>query len=103
MATFDEGEVTDLAEILGTNSDVLGLHLELYAAIITDSDKTAVLSRVTDYQAVEDNDVDIFAKERNFGAQRSSDKKRSLIRARIVSLLHAEDFVSASGSRLVRA
>ena len=103
MATFDESEITDLAEILGTDSNHLSVHLDYYAPLITDSDKTAVLSRVTDYQAVEDNDVDIYAKERNFGAQISSDKKRSLIRARIVSLLHAEDFVSASGSRLVRA
>jgi hypothetical protein len=100
MATFDDSEITDLAEILGTNSIDLSTHLGFYEEVITDTDKISVLQRVTAYQAVEDDDLDVYAKEKNYGAQRSSDKKRSLIQSRIAKLLHWQN--TNSGSRLVR-
>jgi len=100
MATFDESQITSLARIFGTNSDVMGLHLDLYAGIITDADKTAILLDVTAYGLVQDNDVSIDPKERNFGARIGADTKRSLIKQRIGGLIQ---FQVSSGSRLVRA
>lgn len=88
MATFDEDEITDLAEILGTNSDLLDAHLDLYASVITDSDKTKVLARVTEWAAVDNDTVTIEPMERNFGVRKGSSSTRSLIAQRIAALLH---------------
>ncbi len=101
MSTFTAQQITDLAEILSTNSDVLGLHLDYYASVITDTDKTAVLGSVTEYQAIESNDVSIEPMEKNFGARIGAGDKRSLIRRRIESLLQWQSV--GTGSRLIRA
>ena len=100
MATFSESQITDLAEIFDTNSETLADHLEFYASVITESDKTAVLARITDFQAVEDNDTSIEPNVRNFGARINSNSKRALIRKRIAALLSWT--LTGSGSRLVR-
>lgn len=100
MATFTEAQITDLAEILGTNSDLLSTHLDFYESLITDADKTAILARVTDYQAVEDKDLSIMPTESNFGAKIGSSEKRSLIRKRIAALLSWQGL--DSGNRLIR-
>ena len=102
MATFTDAQKSDLARIFGTNSEELGYRLDIYAGVITDDDKTAVLADVTAFEAIEDDNINIIDKERNFGARIDPDKKRSLIKKRIAGLLHCEDFMSV-GSRRVRA
>lgn len=103
MATFDEGEITDLAEILGTNSDVLGLHLDFYAGVITDSDKTRVLELVTEWQAIGTDGMteSIEPKEANFGVRSGSGSSAASIKNRIAALLQFQSVATSSG--LVRA
>ena len=99
MATFDEAQTTSLARIFGTTSDVLGLHLDFWAGVITDSDKTAILADITAYEAIENDNVEVSANLKNFGANVSADKKRSLIKRRIAALIGWE---MSSGASLVR-
>jgi hypothetical protein len=101
MAEFDASQITDLAEILGTNSDVLDAHLDYYASVITDSDKTKVLSLVTSWQAVTSYQS-IDAKDRNFGVNYSPAAHRNELASRIARLVQFEQGAS-TGSRLVRA
>ena len=105
MATFSESEITDLAEILGTNSDVLGAHLEYYASVITDSDKERVLELVTEWQAVSTTDMvtTIEPKDRNFGVRVSGGAKINSIVSRIASLLQFTMTAGGGQTRLVRA
>jgi hypothetical protein len=100
MATFDESQVTSLAEIFGQTSDYMGQWLDVRASIITDADKTAILADITSYQAVETDYVDIMPNIGNKGAKLSPDKQRSLIRNRIGSLI---GWQVSSSNRLVRA
>lgn len=102
MATFTESEITDLAEILSTNSDVLGYHLDLYESVISDSDKTRVLELVTEWQAVSTSDmvVTIEPKERNFGARIGAGATTTSIAKRIAAFLQ---WPLVTSSRLVRA
>ena len=102
MATFTESQITDLAEILSTNSDVLGDHLETYASVISDSDKVRVLELVTEWQAISTADmvVTIEPKERNFGARIGAGATTSSIARRIAAFLQ---WPLMTGSRLVRA
>ena len=100
MATFSESQVTSLAEIFGQTSDLMSQWLSIRDGIITESDKTAILADVTSYQAIEDDNVEISAKERNFGAAVSASNKRNLIKKRIAALI---GWQMASGSRLVRS
>src|SRR6185312_15580465 len=99
MATFVESEVTDLARIFGRNSDYMGQYLSIRAGIITDSDKTAILADVTAYQSIEDDNVEVTGNIKNFGANVSADRKRSLIRNRIGALIGWE---VSTGASLVR-
>lgn len=103
MATFTESEITDLAEILSTNSDVLGDHLEFYESVISDSDKTRVLELVTEWQAVGTSGMvtTIEPKDRNFGVRVSAGATTTSIAGRIASLLQFQTY-TASG-RLTRA
>lgn len=105
MATFTEAQITDLAEILSTNSDVLGDHLEYYASVISDTDKTRVLELVTEWQAVSTTDMvtTIEPKDRNFGVRVSGGAKINSIVARIAALLQFEMVAGYGQTRLVRA
>lgn len=87
MATFSSSQITDLAEILGTSSEILGNHLDVYAEVISEDDKTRVLERVTDYQAVEDKTTSFEPVLKNFGAKKNPATQRSLIKQRIAALL----------------
>mgnify|MGYP001378669319 CR=1 FL=1 len=101
MATFTESQISDLAEILCTNSDVLEDHLSYYAEQITESDKTKVLARVTEWQGLDGDFTRIHPRERNFGAEiNPADRKGFLVRS-IASLLHWQ--VSSGVQRLARA
>lgn len=99
MATFTESQITDLAEILGTNSDLLGAHLDYYESVITDSDKTKVLARVTEWQGA-DVGVAIEPKERNFGVRIGANSTQSFIAQKIAALLQWP--MASVSSRLVR-
>lgn len=101
MATFTESQITDLAEILGTNSDVLDYHLDLYAAIITDSDKTRVLERVVEWQAIDGDFVSAEPNATNGGGRYSPSEHRAALAARIAQILQFATYTG--GSRLVRA
>ena len=102
MATFSPTEITDLAEILGTNSDELGAHLDYYESVISDTDKTRVLELVVEWQAVSTSDmvVSVEPKERNFGVRIGAGAGTASLRSRIASLLQ---WPLVTGSRLVRA
>jgi hypothetical protein len=102
MATFTEDQITDLAEILGTNSDALGYHLDAYELVISDSDKTRVLELVTEWQAISTGDMvtTIEPKERNFGARVGSGALSASLARRIATLLQ---WTIVSSNRLVRA
>jgi hypothetical protein len=100
MATFDESQVTSLAEIFGQTSDYMGQWLDVRASIITDADKTAILTDITSYQAIENDNINVTAGPAGFKGQISPSNKRSLIRDRIGALIGWE---VSSSSRLVRA
>ena len=105
MATFSEAQVTDLAEILETNSINLAERLNLYASSITESDKTKVLAKVATWQAsAGDNFTSIRPKEANFGAEINPDKQKNQIKRQIAALILCDDLVSSGGmgGRLVR-
>lgn len=46
MAVFDEAQVTSIASMFETNSDVMDTHLDLHAGIITDADKTEITAQI---------------------------------------------------------
>jgi hypothetical protein len=87
MATFDETQVTNLARIFGTTSDLMSTWLDVRTSIITDADKTAILADITSYQAIQDDNLQLEPKERNFGTRLNASDKRSLIRNRIAGLI----------------
>ena len=101
MATFTAAQTTSLARIFGTSSDAMDYHLDGREELITEDDKTAILLDVTAYVAIEDDNVSIEPKERNFGARLSGGAKRSLIKNRIAGLIGWETV--SGGSGLVRA
>lgn len=98
MATFSATQITDLAEILETNSSTLGDHLALYAAVISDTDKTRVLALVTEWQSVSTTDMvtTIEPKDRNFGVRVSAGAGTSSVARRIASLLQWTTTVTSS-------
>jgi hypothetical protein len=99
MATFAEDQVRSLAEIFGQTSDYMSQYLSIRAGIITDSDKTSILLRVTAYQAIETDNVEVEANLKNFGAHVSADRKRSLVKQKIAALIGWE---VSTGASLVR-
>ena len=102
MATFTEAQITDLAEILSTNSSDLSYHLDAYEGVITDSDKTRVLELVTEWQALSTSDLvtTIEPNVRNFGVRMGAGATASNLVKRIGALLQ---FEPVSSNRLVRA
>lgn len=99
MATFAEGEVTSLARIFGTTSDIMQLWLSLRAGIITDSDKTAILADVTAFEVIESDNVYIDAGPAGFKGRISPQEKRDLIASGIAALIGWEQ---GKGPELVR-
>lgn len=105
--TFTAAEVTDLAEILQTNSDVLGLHLMLFAGVITETDKDKVLGLVEKWNAeggVGNQFVKVLPNDKNFGADIDPEREKSDIRAAISNLLQfpVGGRPGGGGTRLVR-
>src|SRR5688572_31965903 len=101
MATFDAAQITDLAEILGTNSDVLDDHLDYYASLITESDKTKVLARVVEWQAIDGNFAWFSPTESNEGFNLSPGQQRTKLASWIAQLLQWP-YVSSGQSSLIR-
>jgi hypothetical protein len=101
MATFDDQEVTDLAAIFTVTSDYMGQFLSIRDGIITETDKDRILADVTEHQAIENDNLSIEPRDRNFGARMSGDSKRSLIRQRIAGLIGWSTSTGSSAS-LVR-
>lgn len=71
MATFDEEQISDLAGVLGTNSDALGYHLDAFEAVITDADKANVIETLATVLAIPATTsvTSIEPNLRNFGAR----------------------------------
>lgn len=88
MATFTEAQVSDLAELLNSNSDEVGDHLEYYADIITESDKTKVLDHIASWQAASTNFTSIHPNVRNFGARINPGDLKGFYARTIANLLH---------------
>lgn len=101
MATFSEAQITDLCRIFGVDSETLGYRLDIYAGVITESDKTAVLADITAFKAIEDDNIHVEAGPAGFRGRISPAEKRSLIKKRIAGLIHCTDLLNSS-SRLVR-
>jgi hypothetical protein len=101
MATFSESQVTDLCEILETDSDYLADHLEFYANQISEADKTKVLAKITEWETAGAKFTAIEPNVRNFGAKINPDNQKNQIRSQIASLLYAkhllENFSSSQG------
>lgn len=101
MATFTEAQITDLAEILSTNSSDLSYHLDAYEGVITDSDKTRVLAKVTEWQAIDTDFAKFEPKESNEGFQYDPGVKRAALVQRIATLVQWP--VTTTSNRLTRA
>lgn len=91
MATFTDSQITDLCEILETNSDFLGQHLTYVGSLITETDKTKILLKVTEWVTAGAKFTDIEPKERNFGAKIRADRQKTQIRKQLAALLYATD------------
>ena len=101
MATFTEAQITDLAEILATNSDALAYHLDLYESVITESDKTKILLIVTEWQGITGNpSVRFTGNDANEGFNMSIAEYRASLARKIANFVQ---WPMSSGSRLVRA
>lgn len=100
MATFTEAQITDLAEILATDSDTLDAHLDFYAAEITDADKTRILERVTEWQAIENHFVSAEPNAANGGGRYSPESHRAALAVRIARLIRFEQGASASSFQI---
>lgn len=104
MATFTESEITDLAEILGTNSDYLSAHLTYFASVISDSDKTRVLELVTEWQGITGNpSVRFVGNEANEGFNMSIGEYKANLATRIAQFVQFEIRSSYGNYSLVRA
>ena len=99
MATFSESQITDIAEILETNSDVLGYQLDLNAPIITESDKTKVLAKITEWATAGANFTAIEPKEANFGAKISPNSQKDQIRRQIAALTYTTELLNTGSSQ----
>jgi hypothetical protein len=88
MATFTESQITDLADILETNSDVLSAHLTYHESLITDSDKTKVLSRMSEIQALDTNHSSFTPTESNEGLNLGASSNRIFLANKLAALLH---------------
>ena len=97
MATFTDSEITDIAEIVGLTTDYLSNHLVYFASLIPDEAKTRALSRVADYQSVEDDVTEVHSNNANYGASISSSQKKAGIRDRICTLLYLTGIAGSSG------
>lgn len=102
MATFTETQISDIAEIVGSNSDYLADHLSYYELQITEADKTKVLARVAEWQAIDGNFARFTATESNEGFNLSPDENRRFLVRSITTLLYLP-MSMGGGSRLVRA
>jgi topoisomerase IA-like protein len=83
MATFTEAQVTDIATVMEASSEYISGHLGVYGGFITESDKTAILADAAAYLLIQDDNVNIYAKESNRGAQINASAARRLIRDRV--------------------
>ena len=101
MATFTPEQITDLAEILSTNSDVLDYHLDLYESVITESDKTKILTIVTEWQGITGNpSVRFTGNDANEGFNMSIGEYKSSLARKIANFVQ---WPLVSSNRLVRA
>ncbi len=104
MATFTEAQISDLAGVLGTNSDVLGDHLEYYETVISEADKTNVLAALASIAAIPAGNsvTSVEPKERNFGARIGAGALEGKYRQKIAGWLQWPLTVSTGLGRLVR-
>lgn len=93
MATFSESQITDLCEILEINSDYLSQHLAYVAPLVTESDKTKILAKVTEWTTAGAKFTAIEPNVRNFGAKINPNNQKEQIRSQIASLIHAKDLL----------
>lgn len=98
MATFTASQVTDLCEILEVDSNFLTNHLSYHASIISDSDKTKVLSKIDEWATAGADFTAIEPNVRNFGAKINPDSQKNQIRSQIASLLHAKHLLEGFNS-----
>jgi len=102
MATFTESQITDLAVILGTNSDYLSQHLDFYASVITDSDKTKVLALMSQYDGFDNRYIAFTPTESNEGLNMNLSNAVGDVESKIAKLLQFEYDSASSGNGLIR-
>lgn len=100
MATFDAAQRADLIPILRINPDVLGNHLDIYAASISEAMKTKVVALIAEWQAgtVARNITRIKANDKNFGAEINPNELRGIIQGEIAELLFCTDLINGGSS-----
>jgi hypothetical protein len=104
MATFTEAQVSELAGVLGTNSDTLGYHLDAYEQVISESDKTNVLATLVLIAAIPAGNsvTSVEPKERNFGARIGAGALERKYAAKIAGWLQWPLTATAGVGRLSR-
>ena len=95
MATFSESEITDIALILKSSSLLVKERLDYVATVVSDSDKTAVLTKIARYQAIEQKFSRRKSVEKNFGLEKDANDEKYWIRNQIASLLHCQDLINS--------
>lgn len=106
MATFTAQQVTDIAEVLCSNSLLVAERLTYIKDQITDTDKTKALALITEWQTASTDYTRVHPKEKNFGAEINPNDKKSSLVQRIANLLYCTDLLNASGTgqgKLIRA
>lgn len=98
MATFSSSQITKIAIIFKTSSDVLNNRLVYFQNTITEEDKTEVVAILAEFAEVR-RDYFVFTptnSNEGFGL-RSSSQKDDIIKE-LAGLLHCEDLVSSGNS-----
>lgn len=76
----------------------MSLRLSYFASLITDADKTEVLSLLDTFALANAKFTDIEPNERNFGARIKARREADEIREQIAGLLSCSELLESSGS-----
>jgi hypothetical protein len=95
MATFTEAQVADLAEVFAVNSNALAAQLNLFASLITESDKTKALGLITKWQELDadDNGTTFTAVTTNLGFNQDITIRKNEIRRTLANMLGCDDLL----------
>lgn len=107
MATFTESQISSLAGIFEVPSDTLSEWIGYSAALVTESDKTNVLAKITEWETIGSDFTKIHPMERNFGAEINPSDSKATLKRQVAAWLHITELLAdygggSGGSRLTR-